>query len=152
MLSDSYASIDSSAMHRYFQKILDKKFWKDIPRDGTIEPLLMNELRQEAAMRAWVRRLNVEEDPPITLPDEVALQALGHDLDWNYGEDQWWKWAIWSTCAKCEHYETVQCDECRELVKFTELCEQCNVCPHEGICPYSDTASESSCICGSSYK
>ena len=89
--------------------------------DDACEPVLFDELRQEAALRAWVRQLDTRLQPPQQMPDEQALQCIGQDLDWKYGADEWWEWAIWSSCPRCRQYEETQCKECRQLVKFTEL-------------------------------
>ena len=113
----------AQSLHRHFQKLLDQSFWQSIRADGVDEPLLLNELRQEAALRAWVRQIDTRASPPSQIPDERALQSIMHDMDWKYGADEWWQWAIWSTCACCREYKTIQCRECTQLVKFTELCE-----------------------------
>ena len=109
------------SLHRYYQKLLDQSFWCSAIMDDACEPVLFDELRQEAALRAWVRQLDTRLQPPQQMPDEQALQCIGQDLDWKYGADEWWEWAIWSSCPRCRQYEETQCKECRQLVKFTEL-------------------------------
>lgn len=123
MTSAEEEDIEARSMHRYFQKLLDQSFWASVKRDNIDEPLLLDELRNEAALRAWVRQLDTRQQPPQLLPDEQALKGIGRDLDWKYGIDEWWDWAVWSTCPRCIQYEATECQECQELVKFTELCD-----------------------------
>jgi len=117
----SDADIFTLSMHRHHQKILDQSFWKSIKNDGINEPLLLEELRQEASLRAWVRQLDLEKHAPTNIPDKSELKAIQTEFDWKYGTDEWWHWAIWSTCTKCSKHGFAQCDECLSLVKFTDL-------------------------------
>ena len=115
--------VQDQCLHRYHQTLLDESFWCSIHDYGVESPLLLDELRQEAALRAWVRQLDTREMPPASIPDEAALRYIGQELDWKYGADEWWEWAIWSTCSMCMEYEQTLCPECIQLVKFTGLCD-----------------------------
>uniref|UniRef100_A0A6C0C0F8 Uncharacterized protein n=1 Tax=viral metagenome TaxID=1070528 RepID=A0A6C0C0F8_9ZZZZ len=112
---------ETFSMHRHLQMLLDRSFWCSIRMYDIDEPLLLDELRMEAALRVWVRQLDTKKNPPSCMPDDAALKCFGHDLDGKYGIDEWWEWPAWSTCQQCNHSEATLCSECQQLMKFTTL-------------------------------
>ena len=114
---------DSLSVHRRFQKIADRSFWRSLQAaDG---PMLPGEVRLEAAFRAWLRAVGLRDAPPLALPDETALSVMANDLDHAYGDNLWWQCPIWSSCCRCRDLGTAECADCARLASFLHVATDC---------------------------
>jgi len=114
------AALATSAQRRLL-RVADETFWNvhwDLP-PGIY--FTYEDIRLEAAFRAWLRTVDVEAPAPKSLPDESRLPSLAAGWDCEYGEETWWDWSVWSSCETCAERGFVGCWSCRELTRFMEL-------------------------------
>ncbi len=110
-------------LHRHFQRILHETFWSAFYAARGAHAFSAAEVRLEAALRAWVRTLDVSLPPPAgPLPDEAALEILASRFDAQYGDGRWWAWAVWSSCGRCKEVRAVRCSQCSSYVRFFSAC------------------------------
>ena len=108
--------------HRHLQRVANHGFWSaNEEAEHAFCPFSYEEIRLEAALRAWIRSLDFCSLPPPAPPDDSVLAGLAAQNDWEFGEDEWWEWATWSSCAACHQVSAVACWECRRLVRFCHI-------------------------------
>ena len=119
--SDNVESISVRRCHRHLQKILNETFCRIVNETHCEQYFSYDDLRKEAALRCFVRELDMHTPPPATLPDERVIDRLADDFDSLYGERQWWSWSTWTSCANCHSKFDTMCQECRTLSRFCSM-------------------------------
>ena len=115
------------SQERYFQYLAAKRFYEEASGDFTFyqedpSDFTEDELREEAALRCWLRQLKPN-DCPLALPTSAMLRAMADDYDDWYGEFAWWAWPVWSSCEVCSESITL-CACCESYLRYCAMSEQ----------------------------
>ena len=115
------------SQERYFQYLAAQRFYEEASGDFTFyqedpSDFTEDELREEAALRCWLRQLKPR-DCPTTLPTSAALRAMADDYDYQYGEYAWWAWPVWSSCERCAEATTL-CAFYESYMRYCAMSEQ----------------------------
>ena len=115
------------SQERYFQYLAAKRFYEEASGDFTFyqedpSDFTEDELREEAALRCWLRQLKPNECP-LALPTSAMLRAMADDYDDWYGEFAWWAWPVWSSCELCSESITL-CECCESYLRYCAMSEQ----------------------------
>ena len=106
-------------VHRGFQAVAARAFAAGAAEAGY--DFTEAELREESALRCWVRLLDLGAGAPRHLPDRQELHHLANLWDIEYGPHAWWTWPVWSSCAACAAKEKAACPQCEEMGRFCPL-------------------------------
>ena len=109
---------DTTRFRRVLQTQADRAF--EMSLSSSPDTCSYDEMRLEAAFRAWILELDRTDDPPTSLPSETSLTAIAADHDRRFGPDTWWTRPIWSSCWKCSLQQEVSCAACRKLSRFSQ--------------------------------
>ena len=115
------------SQERYFQYLAAQRFYEEASSDFTFyqedpSDFTGDELREEAALRCWLRQLKPR-DCPTALPTSAALRAMADDYDHQYGEYAWWAWPVWSSCERCAEATTL-CACSESYMRYCAMSEQ----------------------------
>ena len=118
MLSSRKRYLQYLAAQRFYEEATgDSEFYQEDPSSFTEA-----ELREEAAMRCWLREIDTHHCPSA-LPCSAALRGLADEYDWLYGQYAWWAWPVWSSCKRCSNAPVASCAECESYMRDCAMSE-----------------------------
>ena len=116
-----------SSRKRYLQYLAAQRFYEEATGDFAFcqeDPSSFTEaeLREEAALRCWLREIDTE-NCPLMLPSGAALRGMADAWDWLYGPYTWWSWPVWSSCRRCSKGAERLCEDCESYMRFCAMSE-----------------------------
>ena len=87
---DGRRTEEALGAHRAFQIVAARTFASGAADAGY--DFTESELREEAALRSWVRGLDLSQEAPRRLPEGNELRRLANLWDIEFGAHAWWTW------------------------------------------------------------